>query len=698
MASCPERHASSADPGCWTDFATALAVVQAKQAEGLTYMLTAADPLAAIDVDHCRDRSSGGLDDWAQSLLAQAGNAYAEVTPSGSGIRIWGTAFGEALARNIRPLTVGTDAGIEFYRRPEATKPLTITGLQIGSAKKLVVIDSLVDRTLTWAERHKGASSSTASPGPGLSLKQYSIEDIERAVCEGVPEDVDRSALFHAIVGHYRALGWSSDQIATHLGQHPDGVGGRYLKEKRLRREIGRSIDAWEKKTGPQFEIPNWANGWTPEAKAPPIEPELAAEPPPEAEAEPPEAEAEPPLVGEEPPEVDLNDVPTPPLPPMYCHGDPDPRPLTSWLVKNLIPSVSFGMLSGQWGSGKTFMVFELAACLMTGQPFIGHRVRRQCGVLLVAAEGASDVRRRLTATVQEKCGGMARAPFSWFEAAPTLLGPNATETLIAMARQAEASLKEEFGLPLGLIVIDTVAASAGYAQQGAESDSSVAGAIMRVLDQTAIACSCVVLGVDHFGKNVETGTRGSSAKEANSDLVLACLGERELSGHVINTRLAIRKNRGGLQGAEYPFTLREVELGTDEDGDPITTRVVDWDGGAPAPSGPPNDPWAQDHRADTRQAMLLLKRVMMAMLAEQGVELPSGPNGPAVRMIDRELVREEFFARTAADGTEEQKHNIRRMRFARATERAAEKQLIGIREINSTTYLWLMAQPEDHF
>ena len=33
------------------------------------------------------------------------------------------------------------------------------------------------------------------------------------------------------------------------------------------------------------------------------------------------------------------------------------------------------------------------------------------------------------------------------------------------MARQAEASLQEEFGLPLGLIVIDTIAACAGYTQ-----------------------------------------------------------------------------------------------------------------------------------------------------------------------------------------------------------------------------------------
>ena len=404
----------------------------------------------------------------------------------------------------------------------------------------------------------------------------------------------------------------------------------------------------------------------------------------------------------EEPPEVEPEAASAPALPPIFSHGDPDPRPLTSWLVKNLLASVSYGMLAGQWGSGKTFMVFELSACLMTGQPFIGYRVKRQCGVLYIAAEGVSEIRKRLMAMVQEKCGGMQRAPFKWYEAAPTLLGPDAVDTLIAMARQAAALLEAEFGLPLGLIVIDTVAASAGYAQQGAESDAAVAGAIMRVLAQAAAACSCVVLGVDHFGKNIESGTRGSSAKEANAELVLACLGEREVSGRVVNTRLAIRKNRAGPQGLEFPFTLRVVELGQDEDGDPITTLVVDWTSAGGRPStGAPKDPWEQGRKTSTQQGMLRLKRVMMAMLVDNGVDLPSGPEGPTVRMIDRELVRGEFYVQTAADGTDEQKRKERWAQFNRAVNQAEQKQLLGIREIGSTTYFWLRSsipEPDEEF
>ena len=131
-------------------------------------------------------------------------------------------------------------------------------------------------------------------------------------------------------------------------------------------------------------------------------------------------------------------------------------------------------------------------------------------------------------------------------------------------------SLQQEFGLPLGLIVIDTIAACAGYTKTGDENDNAVGQAIMNVLKTVAQTLDCFVLAVDHFGKNLEAGTRGAYSKESAGDLVLACLGEKELSGSVTNTRLAVRKHRGGRQGQEYPFTLRIVEAPEpDEDGEP---------------------------------------------------------------------------------------------------------------------------------
>lgn len=242
----------------------------------------------------------------------------------------------------------------------------------------------------------------------------------------------------------------------------------------------------------------------------------------------------------------------------------------------------------------------------------------------------------------------------------------------------------------------------AGYAMQGAENDSAVGQQVMRVLRQAAEATDSFWCGIDHFGKNIDHGTRGSSSKEAAADLVLACLGQRELSGRVLNLRLAVRKCRGGPTGQEFPFSMREVtHPQPDEEGNPITTLVVDWTAPAAAPAGPAPDPWEAERRTDARQAMLLLKRVLMAKLAEHGVVLELTTGGPAVRGIDQELVREEFYQQTPADGTERQKQDFRRKRLARTVNRAIEKRLIGMREIGAVTYLWLLPnQPseEDDF
>jgi hypothetical protein len=258
--------------------------------------------------------------------------------------------------------------------------------------------------------------------------------------------------------------------------------------------------------------------------------------------------------------------------------------------------------------------------------------------------------------------------------------------------------LRQEFGLPLGLVFIDTIAASAGYAMQGAENDNAVGQQVMRVLRQAAEATDTFVCGIDHFGKNINLGTRGSSSKEAAADLVLACLGQRELSGRVLNLRLGVRKCRGGPSGQEFPFSMREVtHPQPDEEGNSTSTLVVEWTAPTAAPAGPGPDPWEAENRTDTRQAMLLLKRVLMAKLAEHGVELEGLTSGElTVRGINQELVRKEFFQQTPADGTQRQKQDLRRKRFTRALNRAIEKQLIGMREIGAITYLWLVPKHPD--
>jgi hypothetical protein len=698
----PRRHASTKDPDTWSDYTTALATVQAGKADGISFVMTAADPLAAIDLDHCRDPDTHSIDVWAQNFLDVARHSYSEVTPSGEGCRIWGLTGPDTDSIN-RKFTLEIDGKLiaaELFRR--TTKVLTVTGYRLDAIRELTNLDRAFGWAITWGERRKAAAAEAAQLN-GRSFNGdgsgHDVDHIERIVREGAAAGANRSDMFHSVVGHYLGCGWSAERIDEHLRQFPDGIAGRYLGEGRLSREIARSVGKYNDRALPLFD------GW----KAPAISvdarnsretdaPELDAPISPEPETPAPDPDdddnVDDDLDEEEKPQQDPN------LPPLYAHGDIDSRPLKAWLLKRLMPAVGHGLLSGQWGAGKTFVVFDLAAALWTGQPFLGHPVKRQCGVLLIAAEGAGEVRLRLEAVIRSKCGNVERAPFRWYETTPMLLQKGAVETLIAMARQADASLRQEFGLPLGLIVIDTVAACAGYARAGDESDPAAAQAVMNVLKALAQTLGCFVLGVDHFGKNVEAGTRGASSKESASDLVLACLGEKSLSGSVSNTRLAVRKNRGGQQGQVHPFTLRVVEAPEpDEDDEPVTSMVVDWQpqspGGNQARPGP--DPWAQSRRQDQRAAVLRLKRLMMAAMAEQGVERELPPDGPTVWMLDQKVVRELFFAQTPADGTPKQKADFRRQQFNRARDWAEAQELIASHEIDEVVYLRLCShKPED--
>jgi hypothetical protein len=195
------------------------------------------------------------------------------------------------------------------------------------------------------------------------------------------------------------------------------------------------------------------------------------------------------------------------------------------------------------------------------------------------------------------------------------------------------------------------------------------------------------VLGIDHLGKTAETGTRGSSSKEAAADVVLALLANKALSGEVTACRLAIRKSRSGPGGAEYAFSVRSVALGSDEDGDPMSSLVVEF---STAPAPPP------DQDGAWTKALVLLRRVVMALLAEAGETIRPFTDGPEVRAIRSDIVRGEYIKQLPDDGDDPKKKNARRRQaYHRAVTNARDRNLINVREIGGTEYLWLATKEQ---
>jgi hypothetical protein len=199
----------------------------------------------------------------------------------------------------------------------------------------------------------------------------------------------------------------------------------------------------------------------------------------------------------------------------------------------------------------------------------------------------------------------------------------------------------------------------------------------LRILSQHTGA---LVVGIDHFGKVLETGTRGSSAKEGAADTVIALLADRELSGGLKNTRLAVRKQRDGVSGFEIPFTARMVETGTDDDGDPVTAPVIDWQ--ATQQPAEANARWTR--------SMQVLRRVLLTTLVDCGKNARPFLDGPQVRACDIELVRREFYRQYPADGTDKQKADARRKAFSRCVKETTARDLVATREVDGVQLIWL--------
>lgn len=374
----------------------------------------------------------------------------------------------------------------------------------------------------------------------------------------------------------------------------------------------------------------------------------------------------------------------------IFWHGKNYNRPPRSWLAKDLIPETGNGLLAGQWGTAKTFTALDLSACTMTGTPFAGREIIRKGGVLFIAAEGASEIPIRLQGIVEHKLAPLKLSeaaagnpfdadleslPFAWIEECPNL--KDGFDRIVAASQSAASHIKEQFNLPLALVIVDTLNAAANF-KDG--NDAAEGQFIMNRLNDLSRKTGAFVIAVDHFGKAVETGTRGTSAKEGAADMVLALLAERDTAGNISNTRMAVRKLRGGSTGHETPFDLQVVDIGDGE-----TTCIIEWKQGA------------QENRKSTDQrecwpkSTKILKAALIEALNNEGVERdPFGDGKLRTKTVPASSVRAEFIKRYPADVEPDKQANVKRQAFHRAMKLAIERELVGSREIDGVDHLWL--------
>jgi hypothetical protein len=175
----------------------------------------------------------------------------------------------------------------------------------------------------------------------------------------------------------------------------------------------------------------------------------------------------------------------------------------------------------------------------------------------------------------QLEFGDRFKLPFAWNTYQPSLFekGPDA---FFKLAEREAQRMRQQFGVDLVAVFLDTMGLAACYENEDRSAQvQKVVGGLGRLSDATG----ALVINVDHMGKDQEAGLRGTSAKRDCVETIVTCLIDREKNTNKpINHRLQLFKIRDGEEGRVIPYRLKPIDMGVDEDGQPITTCVVEWE------------------------------------------------------------------------------------------------------------------------
>jgi hypothetical protein len=212
----PDKYASSTDPATWCDIETAMRAYCDGKCDGIGFALSPGG-FGAFDIDHCRDAGTGTIHPWAMELVCRCGS-YAEVTPSGTGIRIIGIASGPALHRKFS-VPQADGMSIEIYRNAE--RYITVSGDQIDEAQQLVNIDAETDAVASKLGNAK-QTNSAGKNGNGSS-KQHDVDSLIRDGC-GDDFGGDRSRAVWYVINQLLKQGRSADDTIAVLLDRANGI------------------------------------------------------------------------------------------------------------------------------------------------------------------------------------------------------------------------------------------------------------------------------------------------------------------------------------------------------------------------------------------------------------------------------------------------------------------------------------------
>jgi hypothetical protein len=225
------------------------------------------------------------------------------------------------------------------------------------------------------------------------------------------------------------------------------------------------------------------------------------------------------------------------------------------YLVDKVFPLYGLGAVWGPPKCGKSFWAFDLSMHIALGWRYRGLRVQ-QGPVAYLAFEGGDGLRARVEA-YRRKHTLPAGVPFY-------LLTSNAK--LVRDHQKLIECIDEQIiPLPPVCVVLDTLNRSI----DGSESKDVDMAAYLSAADAINDAFACMVIIVHHCGIDASR-PRGHTSLTGAVDVQLSC--KRDAAKNII---VEVEAMKDGAEGATFTSRLEVVEVGTDEEGKPLTSCVI---------------------------------------------------------------------------------------------------------------------------
>lgn len=338
------RKIDPTDPAKWHQFDDATGAIS--NFDGIGFVFSKDDPYCGIDLDNCRDPSTGQIEEWARKII-KAANSYTEVSPSGCGVKIFCKGKNPASKGRKAPIPKdwGDSGEVEIY---DQQRYFTVTGQKLPDASATIneaqiAIDDLYRKVFIKQDEQKPKLEIVKPSLGGLSL-------LDKAALEAAKAKNERLAKLWS--GDWEGLGYQSQSDADFalcgdliriFGRDPATV-------DRAFRESGLFRPKWDQMHGAQtYGTETIAKvldgdasiGLNPQIGIPSQETKSSC--------------------------FKIDDVN------QYSSGrflKEEPQPL-SWLLKDSLPLGQFGLVVSNGGLGKSFLLLQLGYAVGGLLPFL---------------------------------------------------------------------------------------------------------------------------------------------------------------------------------------------------------------------------------------------------------------------------------------------------------------------------------------